>query len=141
MRGFTLIQVMVAVAIIGVLARAAVPSYRRHVCQTNAREAAAGLRALTVETQFKNENDRFVTLMPTCTGSGSELCLPYKSVLGTRFTVSATAATTISGGQITAATYAATALGKTGTAAAGAIWQIDQTGTLRDVTGICAGTQ
>ena len=60
-RGFTLIEVMVAVAIIAVLAAVAVPIYRQHQLKSKAAEARTSLGAIaTLQTAFYAEWDAYV---------------------------------------------------------------------------------
>lgn len=45
-RGFTLMELMIAVAVVGILAGAAVPSYREHVAASRRTDAKAALLAI-----------------------------------------------------------------------------------------------
>ncbi|MEW6332268.1 MAG: type IV pilin protein [Pseudomonadota bacterium] len=54
-RGFTLIEVMIVVVIIGVLVSIAYPSYQRHMIQTRRSDAQAALL------QIANQQERFFT--------------------------------------------------------------------------------
>jgi type IV pilus assembly protein PilE len=60
MRGVTLIELMITVAIIGILAAIVYPSYRQHMITTNRTEGTrALLEAATRQERFFNNNDNY----------------------------------------------------------------------------------
>ena len=60
-RGFTLIELMIVVAIIGILAAIAVPNFQKFQCRAKQSEAKTGLHALTAaEEHHRAENDKYV---------------------------------------------------------------------------------
>ena len=61
-RGFTLIELMIVVAIIGILASIALPNFQKFQCRAKQTEAKTGLHLLTAaEEHFRAENDRYTT--------------------------------------------------------------------------------
>lgn len=73
--GFTLIELMVTVAIVGILAMIAIPSYRDHILRTRRAEARKELLALAAaEERFYTNCNAFATDLTKkqtdCTGLG-----------------------------------------------------------------------
>jgi len=66
--GFTLIEVMMAVTIVGILAAIAVPSYRQYILQANRTDA---VRALTLNSQILQRcySQNFSFNVAACTGA------------------------------------------------------------------------
>jgi len=63
-RGFTLIELMVAVAIVGILSAIAVPNFSKFQARSKQSEARVNLKAMfTAQKAFAAERDRFSTLV------------------------------------------------------------------------------
>jgi len=70
-KGFTLIELMIVVAIIAILAAIAIPNYLRYAMKSKTAEATTNLGAIrTGETAYYAENDKYKTCDATPTGGG-----------------------------------------------------------------------
>lgn len=101
MRGFTLIELMITVVIIGILSSIALPAYTDYVSRGRITEAVAGLSDMTVKMeQFFQDNRTYVGActagtvapLPASTARFSFAC---SGLSGNAYTVTATGAGTM----------------------------------------------
>ena len=117
-KGFTLIELMIVVAIIGILAAIAIPNFMRYQAKTRQSEAKANLTGIyTSEISYRAENDAY----------GASIGLLSWAAAGTtRYTYSITAAATT--------TFTAQATGNIDSDATVDTWTIDESKTLTNGT-------
>jgi type IV pilus assembly protein PilE len=98
--GFTLIELMIAVVIVGILASVAVVSYRQHVLRSHRVEAQATLRDYAAKQErFFSRNNAYAATpaalnVPAVTGGGGRYTIAMASNDGflTNYSITATAA-------------------------------------------------
>ena len=125
--GFTLIEVMIVVAIIAILAAIAMPVYSDYIRRGRIPEATSNLAALQVKMEQWFQDNQYYYKSASATGT----CGVDAPTATTYFTFNCT--------PLTATTYLWTATGITGTTMAGFYYTINQdsvrTSTITGVTG------
>lgn len=118
-KGFTLIELMIVVAIIGILSAIAIPAYTDYVTRAKIPEATSTLADLRVKMeQYYLDNRTYPTVG----------CVVYPAVpLATQLQVPAAANFAFSCGTPTATTYTLTAMGEAGRGMSGFTYTVNQT--------------
>lgn len=112
-KGFTLIELMVTVAIIGILASIALPAYTQYVQRGKIAEATATLSSLRVQMEQFYQDNRTYVGGPCAPAAGSTKYFAYACAAG----------------QPTATTYNIVATGAAGQGMPGYSYTIDETNT------------
>ena len=131
-KGFTLIELMIVVAIIGILAAIAVPNFVKFQCRSKQSEAKTNLKGIYVaEESYRAENDTYVGVSINTSGvatavSGVKLYTPKGKIFRYSYAT----------GTPTATTFTATATGAVDPVT-GDVWTINQDNSLNVGTNQC----
>ena len=94
--GFTLLELLIAVAIVGILAAIAIPSYRHYIEQSNRTDAIHALTSLQLEQErYRTTNTTYASLAVlwggTTTSDEGHYTIAITNVSATSYTITATA--------------------------------------------------
>jgi type IV pilus assembly protein PilE len=124
-RGFTLIEVMIVVAIVAILASVAMPAYTDYIRRGNSQEAFSNMAALRIKLeQYYQDNKAYGPTAGTTCGSAAATALTAAEAGGTATYFDYTCTTSSS-----AQNYTITAVGKTGKNTVGYDYSYNDAGT------------
>ncbi|MBI3526678.1 MAG: prepilin-type N-terminal cleavage/methylation domain-containing protein [Betaproteobacteria bacterium] len=88
--GFTLIELMIVVAIVAILAAIALPSYNQYVVRGKLTEAYSNLLAMRVQSEQWFQDNRMYTGMPCSTTNNKYFTYACSNLTPTTYTITAT---------------------------------------------------
>ena len=121
-RGFTLIEVMIVVVIIGILAAVAVPQYKDYVTRSHLAEATTQLSALQVQINQLYQDTHSFASFPLCTAADSSTSKNFTFSCGGTPDVSTFTLRAVGQGQMTGFTFQVDQNGVKSTAATPPGW-------------------
>ncbi|HEY8878147.1 MAG TPA: type IV pilin protein [Roseateles sp.] len=121
-RGFTMIELMIVVAIVGILAAVAVPQYKDYVRRGSLPEAFSQLADYRVKMEQYYQDNRNYGTTSCADVTGGPSWSNFTPTSAPNFTYSCSLGSGTSAGQ----NYTITATGRTGKASAGHVFTIDQ---------------
>lgn len=91
-KGFTLIEIMIVVAIVAILAAIALPSFQTYMMESRRSEAKAMLEELRMQQErFRANNPAYATLAQLTPGVLDNYALTVNNVTASTYTITATA--------------------------------------------------
>ena len=124
LRGFTLIELMIAVAMVAILAAIAMPSYSDYVRRGRVSEAVATLAGMRVKMEQYYQDNKNYGSGGTCATDAT--ASSWNSFAATKYFTFSCATSTVGG--VANQGYTVTATGKTGSLTNGYIYTVDYTG-------------
>ena len=95
-KGFTLVELMITVAILAVLATVAIPAYQNYINRAKQSDAIIGLKAAQMaQEQFFSENNRYSSTIDILPGFNDAGAADNKFVKGDYYTLAVSSASTV----------------------------------------------
>ena len=127
--GFTLIELMIAVAIIGILAAVAIPQYKDYILRGAITDATTGLAAVRADMERYFQDNRTYASVSGLTSP----CLVSGGAQFNNFNISCVGTPSLTG-------YTLQAVGKTGTNVASFTYTINESGTKTSTSSVTGWT-